>query len=74
MMTPEQVQRTMEFILSSQADSAVRMDRVEQNMDRLEENFGRMQKKQERFRDDLILLAKEHKRFTASLLSQKSVK
>jgi hypothetical protein len=39
MMTPEEVQRTMEFILWSQADSVIRMDRLEENLDRLGENL-----------------------------------
>lgn len=37
MMTPEEVQRTMDFILASHADSAIRMDRLEGTMTRLQE-------------------------------------
>jgi hypothetical protein len=37
MMTPEEVQRTMDFILASHANSAIRMDRLERNMTRFEE-------------------------------------
>ena len=57
MMTPEQIQRTIEFILSSHADSAVRMDR-------LEEGLGRVQ-------DKLSLVAEDHQRLTVSLREQR---
>jgi hypothetical protein len=43
MITPEEIQRTMEFILASQANSVVRMDRLEGNLDRLEGNLGRLE-------------------------------
>ena len=36
-MTPEQVQRTMDFILRSQADSVIRMDRLEEARKKHEE-------------------------------------
>ena len=42
MMTPEEIQRTMDFILASQANSAVRMDRFEGNLDRLEADLDRL--------------------------------
>ena len=32
MMTPEEIQRTMDFILASQANSVVRMDRLEEDL------------------------------------------
>jgi len=37
MMTPEEIQRTMDFILSSQANSVVRMDRLEEESARQKE-------------------------------------
>jgi hypothetical protein len=64
MMTPEEVQRTMEFILSSQADSVIRMDRVEENLDRLGENLDRVQ-------ENLVRITEEHDRFRVSLREQK---
>ena len=37
MMTPEEIQRTMDFILASQANSVVRMDRLEEDLARQKE-------------------------------------
>ena len=37
MMTPEEIQRTMDFILESQANSVVRMDRLEEDLKLLKE-------------------------------------
>ena len=78
MMTPEQVQRTIEFILSSQADSAVRMDRLEENLGHvqnnlglLQNNLGLVQNSLGRVQDNLILVTEEHQRFNASLREQK---
>ena len=42
-MTPERIQRTIDFILKSQADSMIRMDRLESNIGRLEVNVGRLE-------------------------------
>jgi hypothetical protein len=36
-MTPEQIQRTMDFILRSQADSVIRMQRIEEDRKKWEE-------------------------------------
>ena len=38
-MTPEETQRTMDFILQSQAASVVRMDRVEEAHEELQEQL-----------------------------------
>ena len=43
MMTPEEIQRTMDFILTSQANSVVRMDRLEQNLTHLEKNLSQLE-------------------------------
>ena len=64
MMTPEEVQRTMDFILSSQADSAVRMDRLEENLTRLERNHTRAEER-------LTRVEKNLSRFEESLREQK---
>jgi hypothetical protein len=40
MMTPEQIERNIDFILSSHASSVVRMDRLEANLIRLEEDLS----------------------------------
>jgi peptidoglycan hydrolase CwlO-like protein len=53
MMTPEEVQRTIDFILSSQADSAVRMDRLEENLTRLEENMTRAEGRLTRLEENM---------------------
>ena len=37
-MTPEEIQRTMEFILSSHADSVIRMDRLEERLEQVQAN------------------------------------
>jgi hypothetical protein len=42
-MTPEEIQRTMDFILESQSNSNARMDRLEQNMDRLQQNMDQLE-------------------------------
>jgi hypothetical protein len=39
MMTPEETQRTMDFILASHSNSVVRMDRIEENLNRLGEDL-----------------------------------
>ena len=59
MMTPEEIQRTMDFILASQANSVIRMDRVEQNLDRLERNVDRHEKNLDSLVADLSRLGKE---------------
>ena len=38
-MTPEETQRTMDFILKSQANSAVRMDRMEERFQKQDEQL-----------------------------------
>jgi hypothetical protein len=43
MMTPEQIEKSIEFILTSHATSVVRMDRLEANLGRLEANLGRLE-------------------------------
>ena len=40
-MSPEEIQRTMDFILASQANSVVRMDRLEENLKKLEMDLQR---------------------------------
>ena len=38
-MTPEEIQQTIDFILRSQADSTVRMDRMEERFQRQDERL-----------------------------------
>jgi hypothetical protein len=40
-MTPEQIQRTMDFILRSHADSVIRMQRIEEERKKWQENAKR---------------------------------
>jgi methyl-accepting chemotaxis protein len=51
MMTPEEVQRTMDFILASHANSAVRMERLEERLEenqvRHEQNMARLEQRLE---------------------------
>jgi len=58
MMTPEEVQRTMEFILASQANSAVRMDRLEENQVRHEQNMARLEDQQMDQKETLGIMVK----------------
>ena len=37
LMTPEEIQRTMDFVLRSQADSVIRMERIEADHDKLQQ-------------------------------------
>ena len=67
MMTPEEVQRTMEFILSSQADSVIRMDRLEENLDRLGENLDALL----RVSHDFLRVSKIHNERLKRLESKK---
>jgi hypothetical protein len=61
MMTPEEVQRTMEFILSSQADSVIRMDRLEEKLDRITEEHDRFRVSLREQRENLdVLLSASH--------------
>jgi chromosome segregation ATPase len=53
MMTPEEVQRTMDFILASQANSVLRMDRLEENIGRHEENLDRLEENLARLEGNL---------------------
>ena len=50
MMTPEEIQRTMEFILSSHADSAIRMDRLKERLDQVRANNA---EEHDQFRESL---------------------
>ena len=43
LMPPEQIQRTMDFILQNQADSAVRIAKLEEGFERMQAGFDRMQ-------------------------------
>jgi septal ring factor EnvC (AmiA/AmiB activator) len=52
-MTPEEIQHTMDFILESQANSTIRMDRLEQNMDRLEQNMDRLEQNMDRLEENM---------------------
>ena len=63
MMTPEEIKRTMDFILQSHANSAVRMDRLDENQKRHEENqkrhnenMARLEANQARHDDNLSRL------------------
>ena len=54
-MTPDQVQRTIDFILRSHADAAIRMERLEERMERGEDRSEEQQQKI----DELILVVHE---------------
>src|SRR3989442_14505455 len=54
-MTPHQVQRTIDFILRSHADAAIRMERLEERMERGEDRSEEQQQKI----DELILVVHE---------------
>ena len=47
-MTPEEIQKTMDFILRSQADSVIRMERFEERMERSEERMDRSEERMDR--------------------------
>ena len=53
MMTPEQIERKMEFILESQANSAVRMDRLERRMDAFQDQMVLFQEKLDHQRENI---------------------
>jgi hypothetical protein len=52
LMTPEERQRMMDFILESQANSVVRMDRLEENQQRFEENQRKFSESMAQLRDE----------------------
>ena len=52
-MTPEEIQRTMDFILSNQADSVVRMEELERREKRFQTKF---ESSQQRFQEQNALL------------------
>ena len=54
-MTPQETQRTIDFILRSHADSIIRMDRLEE---RMEQSEDRAEEQQEKI-DELILIVRE---------------
>jgi len=60
-MTPEEIERTMDFILRSQADSVIRMDRMEERMEaadkRMEAADKRFQDRADHLQEQLDLLA-----------------
>ena len=45
LMPPEQIQRTMDFILQNQADSAVRIAKLEEGFVRMQAGFERLEAK-----------------------------
>ena len=62
-MTPEELEQAMDIILSSQANSARRMDRLEENLTRLERksaehdaNLTRLETEAARQREDTLTL------------------
>ena len=58
MMTPEQIERKMEFILESHANSAVRMDRLERRMDAFQDQMIFFQEKLDHQRENIDGLMK----------------
>ena len=60
-MTPEEIERTMDFILRSQADSVIRMDRLEERTEaadkRIEAADKRFQDRADHLQEQLDLLA-----------------
>ena len=68
-MTPEEIERTMEFILQSQANSAVRMDRLEEERKESDKTF---QEKSDKLQEQLVVLAdvtREHLAASRQLLA-----
>ena len=63
-MTPEEIQRTMDFILRSQADSVIRMDRLDEKQRELEQNIEKTQQEI----DTLVGITRDHLRWTSQLL------
>jgi hypothetical protein len=61
----------MEFILSSQADSVIRMDRFEEGLNRLEKDLDRIKEGLDQVRANFIRNAEEHEQFRASSREQK---
>jgi hypothetical protein len=61
LMTPEEQQRMMDFILESHASSVVRMDRLEQNQKRHEENQLRFEEDHRKFGESMAQLRDEGK-------------
>jgi len=59
-MTPEERQRTIDFILASLANSAVRMDRIEEIQKRHEEAQKRIEEEQREFDRRMTQLREEH--------------
>jgi cell division protein FtsB len=55
-MTPDEIERRMDFILESQANSVVRMDRLEENMSRLEVNMDRFEARNEKLQAQIDTL------------------
>ena len=60
-MTPEEIERTIDFILRSHADSVIRMDRLEEAQVRFEESLDktdkRFQLRHENLQEQIDLLA-----------------
>ena len=52
-MIPEEIQRTMDFILRSQADWVVRMDRSQEKQEKLEQNFEKIQQNFEKMQQNV---------------------
>ena len=78
-MTPEERQRTMDFILASHASSAIRMDRLEENqarhernMSKLEQNLDRLEHNLDRLEADTAVLQEQqkHQRETLNVLAK----
>ena len=73
-MTPEEIQRTMDFILRSQADSVVGMERMKENMEAAHANFQKQDGKLQEQLDilaaaarDLVKVSRRHEKRIARL-------
>src|SRR5262245_23963836 len=63
LMTPQEIQRTMDFILRSQADSVIRMDRIEEQRRKWQEKFEARDAVIQR---EIRSLTREHREFMKS--------
>ena len=71
MMSPEEVQRTIDFILLSHANSTGRMDRLEENLTRLEGNVAHLETNVARHDETLTRIEENLKRGEQQLRHQR---
>ena len=69
-MTPEEIKRTMDFILESQANSAIRMDRIEEEF---RDDMVQMKEHQIRQRetvDGLVIVVQDLLKVSANIIDR----